>query len=266
MDEWNSYPIIDEYSDPDFTNLGMKGHDPSQYVPEMFDSPAAMPLIPTSEYDARIAEQDEQQSSLEHLYLRAGWENLDQNGDGFCWGYSVGHCQMMVREVQHQPRIRLNPHATCSIIKGGRDEGGWCGLSADFGRRIGYAVEGTGPGQWPLHSRNLRSDTPELRAEMAKHQIVEDWYDLARPVHGQVLTERQVDTCVLLNQPCAVDFNWWGHSVCYLRLVKIEAGSYGRLILNSWKGWGRRGLAVLRGSQARPDGAISVRVTTPSIN
>jgi hypothetical protein len=60
----------------------------------------------------------------------------------------------------------------------------------------------------------------------------------------------------------AWDFNWWGHSVGGIRLVKVEAGSYGRKIRNSWTdSWGDRGFGILRGSKAVPDGAIAVRVT-----
>jgi len=47
--------------------------------------------------------------------------------------------------------------------------------------------------------------------------------------------------------------------VCQVRWVRIERGSWGPLILNSWKGWGRHGLAVLRGRQAVADGAIAIR-------
>ena len=219
-----------------------------------------MPLIPESEYDAHIDEQEREQSSLEHVYLRAGWENLDQQTDGYCWAYSTSHCVMMLRSKANLPYVRLNPHAVGAIIKGGRNDGGWCGLSAKFLREVGVPSEE----YWRPGSRDLRQDTPAMRANAALHKVTEDWYDLARPVHGQMLTERQVDTCLLHDIPCALDFNWWSHSVCGVRKVKIEDGSYGRLILNSWKGWGRRGLAVLRGSKSRPDGAVALRVTTAS--
>jgi hypothetical protein len=171
---------------------------------------------------------------------------------------------MISRMRDHLPLVRLNPHATAAIIKGGRDEGGWCGLSAKFARENGYAVEGDGPGQWPLHSRNLKYDTPAMRASMALHKITEDWVDLTRDVYDQQLSFKQLATCLLCNNPCPVDFNWWGHSVCAIRFVRIEKGSYGILILNSWKNWGRHGLAVLQGSKARPDSAVCTRVTRAS--
>ena len=90
-----------------------------------------------------------------------------------------------------------------SIIKGGRDEGGWCGLSMKFARENGYAVQGTGLGEWPLHSRNLKYDTPELRAAMAMHKAEEDWYDLGRREYDQKLSTRQLATCGFNNIPGA---------------------------------------------------------------
>jgi hypothetical protein len=179
-----------------------------------------------------------------------------------CWAYSTGHSIMMDRLRRNLPLVRLNPHATAAIIKGGRDEGGWCGLSAKSGRELGYAEEGTGPGQWPLHSRNLKYDTPQLRAEMAKRKIEEEWTDLTKAVYDQNLTMGQIATCGFNNIAGPRDYNWWSHSVCGIRWVRVEKGSWGQLILNSWKGWGRHGLAVLRGNQAICNGGLAIRLTS----
>lgn len=271
-------PILDEHSPEarDMMHLPQfgKGYVPrdySIYPQEMFQSPSEMTLIPESEWDARYDEQEKEQSSLEHLYLSGPggtpvFEHIEQNGHGYCWAYSVGHCIMVKRMANNLPYIRINPHATAAIIKNGRDEGGWCGLSCKFGREVGYAVEGTGPGQWPLHSRDLRHDTPALRAEMAKHKIMEDWVDLTKDVYDQTMNRLQFATALQNNDPCAHDNMDWAHSVCGIRWARIERGSWGPLILNSWKGWGRFGLAVLRGGQARIDGAVSLRVTGASAN
>jgi len=272
---WNGFPLInDETPVDDLFNVkddqgnlcgrGYVERDFNVHPHEMFAPPSTMPLIDPSEYDARIEEQERLQSSLEHIYLGAPnqqprFKNLNQNGQGYCWKYSVAHTIMIARLRDNQPYVRLNPHAAACIIKGGRDEGGWCGLGAKFSREVGEAEEGDGPGQWPLHGMDLRRDTPELRANMAKYRITEDWVDMAAPVYGQNLTQRQVASALLMNQPCALDFQWWGHSVCALRFVKVEAGSYGWLILNSWANWGRHGLAVLQGSKMNTMGAVCTR-------
>lgn len=267
-------PIIDtegprtNLSNPRNATYGLVERDYEIYPEPMFAPPSEMMLIPESEWDARYDEQEEQQSSLEHLFLPAGpngppaFLNLDQDGNGYCWSYSTGHSIMMDLLRRNMVVDRINPHATAAIIKRGRDEGGWCGLSADFGRRVGYAVEGTKAGQWPLHSRDLRYDTPELRTAMAKHRLEEEWTDLTRDVYDQNLTRGQIATCGFNNIPGPRDYNWWRHSVCGIRWVRIERGSWGQLILNSWKGWGHFGLGVLQGSKAIANGALAVRVTT----
>lgn len=183
-----------------------------------------------------------------------------------CWAYSTGHALMFTRFVQNEPVIRLNPHATACIIKGGRDEGGWCGLSAKWAEENGYAVEGTGTGQWPLQSMNLRKyDTPELRAEMAKHRTGESYVDLTRQVYTRSLTKKQFATCLMSGIPCPSDWNPWSHSVCSIRWVRVERGRYLPLIINSWKGWGRHGLAVIQYNSGVPDGAVALISSTPSM-
>jgi hypothetical protein len=241
--------------------------DYEQHPEAMFAAPSEMILIPESEWDARFDEQEETQSSLEHIYLSGpngtpAFKNLDQNGDGYCWNYSVGSSMMLDRLRRNLPMVRFNPHAGAAIIKRGQNEGGWCGEGAKFATEHGMAIEGKAPGQWPLHSRNLRLVTPELKAEMAKYKIEEDWVDLTRQVWNRNLTMAQVATCGFNNIPGPRDYNWWQHSVCGLRWVRIERGSWGQLILNSWPGWGRHGLGVLRGSKAVCNGGLAVRSTS----
>jgi hypothetical protein len=231
----------------------------------MGDSPAAMQLIDPSEDDARYEEQEATESSLLHLFLRGdkpAFELLDQNGHGYCWAYSTGHTIMLDRLKQNLPLVRINPHATAAIIKGGRDEGGWCGLSMKWARENGYALQGNGPGEWPLHSRNLKYDTPELRANMAKYKAEEDWYDLGRQEWDQHLSNRQSATCGFMNIPTAKDYNKYGHSMAGLSRVRISAGEWGDVILNSWVGFGYFGLCVIPDSTTRPNNAVALRAST----
>lgn len=266
-------PIIDtdgantNLSHPLGMTFGYVKRDYSVDPESMFAQPNEMDIIDSSEWDARFDEQNKLESSLEHIFLSGpngtpAFVNLDQNGHGYCWNYSVGHSMMMDRLRRNIPLVRFNPHAGAAIIKGGRDEGGWCGLGAKFARENGMAVEGTGPGQWPLHSRNLKNDTPQLRAEMAKYKIEEEWTDLTKQVYDQNLTEAQCATCGFNNIPGPRDYNHWGHSVCGIRWVRTEKGGWGQLILNSWLNWGHYGLAVLTGSKRICNGGLAVRLTS----
>lgn len=266
----NDIPIIDDtpegraYAMPSKIDGNKVGYgyvprDYKKYPEEMFDAPTGMTIFPKSEWDARWEEQEAQQSSLEHIYLSGPggtplWENLDQDGEGDCWAFDIGQAIMLMRMKQNQPLVRLNPHSIAVCLK--QLNGGWCGLSAKFAREVGCAAEK----DWSYaDKRNMRLDTPEMRAKMAPYKIVEDWVDLTRAVYDQTLTEEMLTTCGFVNEPTPTDYNWWGHSVVRIRTVRIEAGSWGALILNSWKDWGRHGLAVLRGSQAKADSALAVR-------
>lgn len=228
---------------------------------EMGDSPDGMKLLSDDEAIAAHDQQDRDESSLLHMFLRNPFEQLDQNGDGYCWAYSTGHCIMLDRLKQNLPYVRINPHATAAIIKKGRDEGGWCGLSMKWARENGYAVEGTGPGQWPLHSRNLKYDTPELRSSMALHKATEDWYDLGRREFDQKLARQQIITLSTQAIPMAADWMRFAHSMCLIRAVRI-ANAWHPIVLNSWRGWGYNGLGVLYGMW--PDNAVALRASTPS--
>lgn len=266
-------PIIDTESTtseemlyPEGATFGLVPRDYSTDPEAMFSPPSDMVIIPESEWDARFDEQEELKSSLEHIYLSGpggtpAFVNLSQNGHGYCWFYSVTHSVMIDRLRRNLPLVRLSGHSGAAIIKRGRDEGGWCGLAAKFAREHGIAPEGSGPNQWPVHSRDLRHDTPAMRVEMAKYKLDEEFVDLTRSVYDQNLTRSQLATTGFNNLPGPGDYNWWRHSVCRLRWVRVERGNWGQLILNSWPGWGRHGLGVLIGNKAVSNGALAIRST-----
>lgn len=233
---------------------------------EMRDSPDRMKVYDPSEWDALYDRGEELEDSLEHVYLRAAeageFEFLDQNGFPDCWAHSTLHAVMIDRLKQNLPYVKLNGVALATLMD--RTNGGWCGLSMKFVRENGCPVAGTGPGEWRYQSRKGQ-DTPELRASMARYKAAEDWYDLGRPEYDQRETKDQLATALFDNCPTPADFNRAGHSMCELRLVRIERGHWGLLDLNSWKGFGYHGLCVLSLDDGWwPDNAASLRSSTPS--
>jgi len=137
-------------------------------------------------------------------------------------------------------------------------QGGWCVLSAQFIRETGIPAQSF----WPQGSAKLSYDTPEMRANAALHKVTEDWVDLTKDVYDQNLTFDQVASCLLTNIPVALDYNWWSHSICGIRLVRIAANEYGIKILNSWgDNWEDKGMAILQGRRSIPDGAVAFRTT-----
>jgi hypothetical protein len=97
---------------------------------------------------------------------------------------------------------------------------------------------------------------------MNKYKAEEEWTVLTKQVYDQNLTMAQVATCGFNNIPGPRDYNWWRHSVCGLRWVRVERGSWGQLILNSWENWGLFGLSVLVGNKAVCNGGLAIRLTS----
>lgn len=263
--------IIDDSTSPDllFPASHSRGYVERDFridPVEMFANPSDMKLIDKSEWSARIKERKEQKSGLRDIRKTmangAKHKSLDQNGQGYCWAYSIGSVIMFARGKNNLPYQRLSPHAVACKIKNFQDQGGWCGLSAKFARETGYPTEQF----WPQKSMARGNDNAATWADAAKHKITNDWVDLAKPVYDQNLTFGQVVTRLLNNDPVAVDFNWWGHSVCAIDVDEVEPGSFALVIINSWTDqWGDEGEGLLRGNKALPDGAVAVSSVTVAL-
>lgn len=264
-------PIIRDRVFCPVINGEVKGHglvkrDFSAYPKEMFDPPSDMHLLSDDEAAGIIDTQDIAQTTLWHVRERGANGQripaLDQNGQGYCWAYSTTACVMLLRAASNQPYVRLSAHAIGCMVKGFRDEGGWCGLSAKFHRERGCpSVQ-----YWPEKSMSRGNDKPETWANAAQHKVTEEWVDLARSVYDQNLTKQQIRTCLLTGTPCALDYGEWSHSIAGIRWRRVEAGSEAPEILNSWTdGWGTNGTGIIRVDWT-VDGAVALRVTGGSDN
>ena len=242
--------IIDQSTDKDLlfspTIDGVKmshGHDPNQVVRGALPQPpSSIKLIPRSEWSARIKERKELQAGLRWKRRRhldgKPIPSSDQNGDGYCWFYSSTGCVTLARMRDNLPYVRLNAHSGAAIIKNGRNEGGWCGLSAQFIMEHGVADFSA----WPEHSRNLSNDKPATRENMAKYKVTEGFFDLSTPAYDRNLTVEMIATLLLTDQPVALDFNEWLHSVVGIDWDEPERGAFCPVIWNSWRdGWGELG-------------------------
>jgi hypothetical protein len=254
-----------------------------------------MPLIPQGEWSERIRDKVATKSQLSDIRLSSGPNgglipSLDQDSVGYCWAHSTTGCVMMLRAVMGEPYVALSAFAVASIIKHYKDEGGWGAQSLDFVTERGVPSDKF----WPMKSRDRSNDKPETWANAALHKVTQGWVDLQAAQYDRNLTFAQVATLLLCNVPCVGDFNWWGHSVCLLDLVDgsqqrhMTRSSSGKLLsfqefdrvwgmddevtsgfsirlLNSWSdSWSDRGMGVISGNKAIPNGSVAPRVTLPS--
>lgn len=276
---------------------GMKGYIPRDYTlypKSMFSPPSGIPLIPRSEWPQRIADRIREKAQLSDIRMSAGpgggpVPSLDQGPIGYCWAHSTAHAVMLDRMVRLLPYIPLSAYSVAATIKTGRDEGGWCGLSAQFMVQYGIAEQSV----WPQGNRDHRLFArDDVKASMANHKITGDWVDLAAAVYDRNLSFDMDITLLLSNIPGPRDYNHWGHSVCGLDPVDGETqrtvtrgdngkllqltefdlvwgmndpvtGGIGIRIWNSWAdSWGATGMGVLTGQKAISDGALGIRHTT----
>ncbi len=254
------------------------------------------PTIPMSKWPEWIKAKQDAKSNLSDIRMTGGPNggmipSLDQNGEGYCWNYSVTMAIMMKRAVMGEPYVRLSGHANAWMIKGGRDEGGWGALGLERAMKAGSpSVE-----FWPEKSMSGAHNNAQTWANAMLHIVPEGWVDLDAAAYDRKMTWEQFGTLLLCNCPCAADYNHLGHSICILDV--IEAGSVrgehrdpdtGKLLdyeafrkawdfdgvgagfgvkgVNSYSdGWGDRGFFTLSGSRAIPNGAVAPRTTMPSI-
>lgn len=100
------------------------GYDPSQVIPFMFAPPTDIPLVPESEWVPRIRERKQYKTGLRDLF-KAGEVGTvkDQNGQGYCWAYSVTRTAEYVRAIQNLPYIGLSAHSIACKIKNFQNQG-----------------------------------------------------------------------------------------------------------------------------------------------
>jgi hypothetical protein len=225
-----------------------------------------MPLIPRSEWSARIKEMEATKSRLSDIRRREGpggghIPSLDQGDKGYCWMHSGAMCAILVRALMNQPYVRLSAYMGACLIKQYRDEGGWGAAGLEWLIEQGLpSVE-----FWPEKSMSRSNDTQAMRANARLHRVGENYMDLVPAVYDRDLTFDQMMTCLLCRVPVIADFNWWGHSVCLMDPVEIERGSFGSRGVNSWgDGYGDLGEFILQGDRAQMDGGCAPRLMLAS--
>jgi hypothetical protein len=218
--------------------------------------PFDLPLIPESEWQARLDAQVAEHAQLSDIRNRgmggSPIPSRDQDGKGYCWAHSGVSAHLLVRALVNEPYADLSAYAVACMIKDFRDEGGWGSEGVEFQGTKGVPTSEF----WPQQSMSRSNDNPKTWENAARHKYVE-WMD------GAPQNKAQLVTALLSNCPCVCDYNWWSHSVCGMDLVGLSP--FRIRIWNSWgDSWSENGTGILEASKAIPDGLLVARVVTPS--
>ena len=266
-------PTVEDYAPPQGFKTGYVERDlQKDPVGSLYGSSTEfskdIAVIPMDQWPELLEEQERKKRRLSDIRMIGNKgepiPSLDQNGQGYCWAYSTCHGIMLTRAAQGQPYIRVSGHSLAWRIKGGKDEGGWCGLSTSEAVKYGFQPVSV----WPEKSMNGRQYNTEANWEIAKNFRIEEGYlDMQQKVWDMDLTFQQIGTCLLSGIACPVDYNWWGHSILGMDLVYVtdkypvtDIRCWGIRIWNSWRdSWGKLGTGVILGKKAVPMGATAIR-------
>lgn len=202
-------------------------------------------IIPRSEWQSRIEEKEKLKNRHSDIVLKQGLNCKDQSSTNYCWINAPVYCFEAKRVIQGQKLIYFSPASVGAKVKQFRNVGGW----GEEGI-IEMAAGGVTPVQyWPANAIEKVYNT-EANKLIASQYKVTEWWELIPKNLDELIT------CLLMNEPVAVGYNWWGHEVSGCDAVWID-GEVALRIRNSWgMGWGSKGFSVLQGKRMLPDDAV----------
>lgn len=173
-------------------------------------------IIPRSEWDERIEEQERTKTRLSDLILASGLPCKDQNGTNYCWINAPTHVAEinLIQQNQRMPDgslPSLSPASNGCKIKNFRNNGGWGQEGLDRAVEFGFVPSKL----WPDNAISKQYDTAEAWAEALKYKPT-NYYDL-RP---RVFDEQA--SCYLHRMATADGHNWWSHEVTGVDLVIVS--------------------------------------------
>ena len=206
-------------------------------------------LIPESDYEGIIKEQEERKTRLSDLITQAKLPPKNQRNLPYCWVFGPTGTIEASRVKQNQLMVPLSATSAGAVIKNFRAEGGWGREALQFLADRGVMAEE----QWPECSLDRQYNTPS-NWEIAKNNYrVTEWWEL-RPRNL-----RQLVSCVLRGIPVTVGYNWWQHQIYVADIIWLD-GTIAIRIRNSWGPWGDNGFGIIKGSKMIPDDSCAPRV------
>lgn len=187
-------------------------------------------IIPRSDWDEIIKEQEATKTRLSDLILEAGLPCKDQNGTNYCWVNAPTHVAEINIVQQNQRRedgslIILSPASVGAKVKGFSNSGGWGQEGLDYAIEHGWVTVD----KWPANAIQRKYDTTE-NWEYAKKYKPTNFFDLQSQNFDQKMSAN------LRRMATADGYNWWSHEV---------TGYDGVIVSNSVRDTQRRALEVL---------------------
>lgn len=215
----SDYNFLDHVQEPPGMSRGLKPRDYDKHPEGSLKGakPQAIDLIPRSEWDERIKEQERTKTRLSDHILRTyetsqPIKSLDQNGTNYCWGHGPTTALIHVRCKAGLPYLKLSAVSVCAPVKNFSNVGGWGDQALEYMVKYGINTED----EWPINKISRSYYTSENK-EKAKRNTVLEWIELQRRNFDQKAT------WMLNGWPVASGYNWWSHEVCGIDLVIISA-------------------------------------------
>ena len=213
-------------------------------------------LIPKSEWQARIKEQEETKTRLSDLIIQGQLPCKNQQNTNYCWINAPTHIVEVVRLVQNQQLVILSPASVGAPLTGYQNVGGWGGPAMVGIFKLGLCPTSV----WPANAIDKKYNTPQNR-ELALNYRQTEWMELAPRNLDQLIS------CLLRRIPVAGGYNFWRHEVSVIDAIWLD-GTVATRIRNSWgMDWptqGAGGWSVLQGSKMYPDDQVAPRVAIAS--
>lgn len=208
---------------------------------------AGFPLIDKSNWDAAI---DEQIALLARVSDCIDFPAFDQDGLPTCWAICTAQCYSIKRRCVGLPHRQMSGCSLAVPISGGH-RGGYEGNSMRMAIEDGIAATD----YWPENNTsNSLNSKPEVTADRLLHKVL-----MFLDMDG----DQQWATACLRKLPGVFAYNWMSHCMTMCDFVRIEAGSYGYRVRNSWRDdWGAKnskgvgGFAVYRTGKGTPDSGM----------
>jgi Papain family cysteine protease len=209
-----------------------------------------IPLIPRTEWAARIKEMEERKNGLKDLILQSGRPNKNQGQTNYCWTNAVVRSMELIALLNGEPYINLSPASVAAPCKNYSNSGGWGGEALKYIVQHGISSSEF----WPDNAIDRKYDNEASRANRVLH-IIKEWYELGRRRFDQKMS------LMLHRLPVPSGYNWMGHEMCGVRPLYLGKDEYGCEDENSWGPTNKRWF-TLSESKGTPDDGVAPLATS----